>query len=197
MKSRFFSGVATVMIVLVLTSCGKLPQSQIDTAKAAVDSAKLEQADIYVASEFTALQDSLNAYMAEVETQKSKFFKNYGDVTVKLEALVAEAATVKSNSVAKKDEVRKEVEALIAEVAVMIADNNTLVMKAPKGKEGAAALEEIRNEMVVIEASVAEANVLFANGEFMTAHDKVKAAMENATTINTELKEAIAKVTRR
>jgi anaerobic glycerol-3-phosphate dehydrogenase len=197
MKSRFFSGVVTVMIVLVLTSCGKLPQTQIDTAKAAVDSAKLEQADIYVASEFTALQDSLNAYMAEVEIQKSKFFKSYGDVTVKLEALVAEAATVKSNSVAKKEEVRKEVEALMAEIAVMITDNNALILKAPKGKEGAAALEEIRNEMAVIEASVAEANVLFTNGEFMAAHDKAKAAMENATTINTELKEAIAKVTRR
>lgn len=197
MKSRFFSGVATVMIVLALTSCGKLPQAQIDTAKAAVDSAKIEQADIYVASEFTALQDSLTAYMAEVEIQKSKFFKSYGDVTVKLEALVAEAATVKSNSIAKKEEVRKEVEALMAAIALMITDNNALILKAPKGKEGAAALVEIKAEMGVIEASVAEANVLFTNGEFMAALDKAKAAMENATTINTELKEAIAKVTRR
>ena len=197
MKSRLFSGIATVMIVLALTSCGKLPQAQIDAAKAAVESAKTEQADIYVTSEFTALQDSLNAYMAEVEVQNSKFFKSYGDVTVKLDNLVATAATVKSNSVAKKEEVRKEVEALMAEIAVLIADNNALILKAPKGKEGAAALQEIRNEMIVIEASVAEANGLFTNGEFMAAHDKAKAAKENATTINAELKEAIAKVTRR
>ncbi len=57
-------------------------------------------------------------------------------------------------------------------------------------------LLEIQNEMTVIEASVAEAATIFANGQFMAALDKLNAAKINATNINTELKEAIAKVRR-
>lgn len=184
------------MIMFVLASCGKLPQTQIDAANAAVEAAKTEQADIYVAAEFTALQDSLNAYLAEVEVQKSKFIKKYGDVTAKLETVVTTATQVKESAVAKKEEVRLEVEALMAEMTALNAENNDLIKKAPKGKEGAAALVEIQNEMTIIEASVAEAGTVFANGEFMTALDKLKAAKTNATNINTELKDAIAKVRR-
>jgi len=68
--------------------------------------------------------------------------------------------------------------------------------KAPKGKEGAAVLEEIRNEMLVIESAVAEANTMYAQSKYMAARDKVNAAIENVKAINTELKDAIAKVKR-
>lgn len=196
MKSRFLSGIGIVMMMLVLASCGKLPQTQIDAANAAVAAAKTEQADIYVPAEFTALQDSLNASLAEVEVQKSKFFKKYADVTVKLESIVTTATQVKDNAVARKEAVRLEVEALMAEMNTLIAENKELIKKAPKGKEGLAALTEIQNEMTVIETSVGEAATIFANGEFMTALDKLNAAKVNATNINTELKEAIAKVRR-
>jgi hypothetical protein len=196
MKSRFLSGIGIVTIMLVLASCGKLPQTQIDAANAAVAAAKTEQADIYVPTEFTALQDSLNAALAEVEVQKSKFFKKYGDVTVKLESVATTATQVKDNAVARKEAVRLEVEALMTEMNALVTENKELITKAPKGKEGAAALLEIQNEMTVIEASVAEAATIFANGEFMTALDKLNAAKVNATNINTELKEAIAKVRR-
>jgi hypothetical protein len=197
MKRIVFSGIVTVALALLVSSCGKLPQAEMDAAKAAVEAAKEAQADIYIPVEFATIQDSLNAYVAQVEAQKSKFFKSYGDVTVKLESVVATAVTVKENAAVKKEEVRVQTETLMAEVTAMIADNKALIVKAPKGKEGAAALEEIRNEMSVIESAVAEAAVLFEAGNYMAANDKVKAAIENATSINTELKEAIAKVTRR
>lgn len=197
MKKSVFTGIVTVAIVVLMTGCGKLPQAQIDAAKAAVEAAKTAQADIYAPAEFTQLQDSLNAALAEVEVQNSKFFKSFGDVTAKLEALVPTANTVTETAGVKKEEVRVKTEALIAEVNALIEENKGLITKAPKGKEGAAALNEIKNEMTVIEASMAEAATIFANGEFMAAHDKVMAVKENATSINTELKEAIAKVTRR
>ena len=68
--------------------------------------------------------------------------------------------------------------------------------KAPRGKEGAAVLEQIKTEMATIEASVAEAQALYDKGSYMDASNKVKAANESATGINTELKDAIAKVKR-
>jgi hypothetical protein len=48
--------------------------------------------------------------------------------------------------------------------------------------------------MATIEASVTEAQALYDKGSYMDASNKVKAANESATGINTELKDAIAKV---
>jgi hypothetical protein len=82
----------------------------------------------------------------------------------------------------------------MTEVKAVIEENKTLMTKAPRGKEGAAVLEQIKTEMTTIEASVVEAQALYDKGSFMDALNKVKAAKESATGINTELKDAIAKV---
>jgi hypothetical protein len=68
--------------------------------------------------------------------------------------------------------------------------------KAPRGKEGAAVLEQIKTETATIEASVVEAQGMYDKGTYMDALNKVKAANDRAVGINTELKEAIAKVRR-
>ena len=68
--------------------------------------------------------------------------------------------------------------------------------KAPRGKEGAAVLEQIKTEMATIETAAAEAQALYDKGAYMDALNKVKASNERATSINTELKDAIAKVRR-
>ena len=196
MKGKVFTGIAAAMMLLLLAGCGKAPQAEIDAANAAIESAKVAQADVYLPVEFGQLQDSLNAAMAAVEAGKSTFFKNYKDATVKLEAIVTTASEVSQKAAVRKDEVKVEGEALLAALTAMIAENKALIEKAPKGKEGAAVLEEIKAEMTVIEGVVAEATTLHANGEYMAALDKFKAASENATGINTELKEAIAKVRR-
>ncbi|MDX9929386.1 MAG: hypothetical protein RBS37_05985 [Bacteroidales bacterium] len=196
MKKLFFSGIAVVMLVL-MAGCGKLPQAQIDAANAAIEAAKEAQADIYLPAEFAGLQDSLNVCLTEVEAQKSKFFKSFGDVTTKLEAVAALGTVVKDNAAVKKEEVRVQTETLMNEVNTLVAGTKELLAKAPKGKEGAAALEEIKTEISVIEASVTEAGAAFTGGQFMAANEKLKAAMENISRINTELSEAIAKVTRR
>ena len=66
--------------------------------------------------------------------------------------------------------------------------------KAPRGKEGAAVLEQIKTEMTAIEASAAEAKGMYDAGKYMDASNKIKAAKDSATRINTELNDAIAKV---
>jgi hypothetical protein len=82
----------------------------------------------------------------------------------------------------------------MAAVKAVIEENKTLITKAPRGKEGAAVLEQIKTEMATSETSVAEAQGLYDKGSFMDALNKVKAANASATGINTELKDAIAKV---
>jgi hypothetical protein len=194
MKNKVLMGLATIAMVAFLSSCGKVPQAQIDATNAAVEAAKAAEAAVYVPAEFAAVQDSMNVIMADVEAQKSKLFKKFGPAKIKLDATLALANQVAANAAVKKQEVKKEVETAMTEIKAVIADNKTLITKAPRGKEGAAVIEAIKADMATIESSVAEAQAMYDKGAFMDANNKVKAAKERAVAINTELKEAIAKV---
>ena len=189
-------GLAAIAMVAFLSSCGKVPQEKIDAVNAAIAAAQTAEAAVYVPAEFTAVQDSMKAIMAEVEVQNGKLFKKFGPVTVKLDATLAAANQVAANAAVKKEEVKKEVETLMTGIKATITENVALMKKAPRGKEGAAVLEQIKTEMATIEASVTEAQGLYDKGAFMDASNKIKAANERAVAINTELKEAIAKVRR-
>jgi predicted small lipoprotein YifL len=194
MKNKVLMGLATIVMVAVLSGCGKKPQVEIDAANAAIEAAKTAEAPVYVPAEFAAVQDSMNSVMANIAAQESKLFKKFGPAKLKLEATKAAADQVAANAAVKKAEVKKEVETLMTDIKAVIVENGTLVKKAPRGKEGAAVLEQIKTEMATIEASVAEAQGLYDKGAYMDADNKVKAAKERAVSINNELKDAIAKV---
>ena len=187
-------GLAAIAMVAVLSSCGKKPQAEIDATNAAIAAAKTAEAAVYVPAEFTAVQDSMTAIMADITVQESKLFKKFGPAKLKLESTLALANKVAADAAAKKEEVKKEVEATLTSIKTVIEENKTLMGKAPRGKEGAAVLEQIKTEMATIEASVVESQGLYDKGSYMDALNKVKAANDRATGINTELKEAIDKV---
>ena len=194
MKNKVLMGLAAIAMVAFLSSCGKVPQAKIDATNAAIEAAQTAEAAVYVPAEFTAVQDSMNSINAAIEVQKSKLFKKFGPLEVKLDATLAEANKVATDAAAKKEEVKKEVETTMASVKAVIDENGTLMKKAPRGKEGAAVLEAMKTDMATIEASVAEAQALYDKGSYMDALNKVKAANDKATGINTELKDAIDKV---
>jgi hypothetical protein len=194
MKNKVLMGLAAIAMVAVLSSCGKKPQVEIDATNAAIEAAKTAEAAVYVPAEFAAVQDSMSVILADVAAQESKLFKKFGPAKLKLQETLTLANKVAADAVAKKEEVKKEVETSMTEVKAVVVENTDLMKKAPRGKEGAAVLEQIKTEMATIEASVVEAQGLYDKGAFMDALNKVKAAKESATGINTELKDAIAKV---
>jgi hypothetical protein len=197
MKNKVLMGLAAIAMVALLSSCGKVPQTEIDATNAAIAAAQAAEANVYVPAEFTALQDSMNAINAAVETQKSKLFKKFGPIKENLAKTLTLANTVAANAATKKEEVKKEAETLLTDIKAVIEDNGKLLLKAPRGKEGAAVIEQIKADMATINTSVADAQGLFDKGSYMDALNKIKAAKEKADGINTELKDAIAKVKKR
>lgn len=199
MKKSVFSISALVLMALLISSCAKVPQVELDSAKAAVEAAKTVEANRYLPEEFNAINDSYNAAVTAIEAEKSKFFlsRSYKEVTEKLNAISASTEELKTKTEERKAQVRDEVQATVTAVTQLIAENKELLKKAPKGKEGKAALEAIQNDITVIEASLNEINTLVTNGDYLTAQDKVNAANTKATSINEELKAAIAKVKRK
>ena len=193
MKNRILIGLAALAMVAFLSSCGKVPQAKIDAVNAAIDSAKVLQADVYVPAELAAVVDSMKAISAEVEVQNSKLFKKFGEVEVKLDQALAAVQKVQTDAVAKKEEVKKAVETLLTDIKTVIAENAKLMVRAPRGKEGAAVLEQMKNEMTTVETSVTDAQGMYDKGAYMDAFNKVTAAKETADKINGELKDAIKK----
>jgi hypothetical protein len=196
MKNKIlFSALILGLLVVLATGCQKPPDAQLALAKQAVDSAKNAEAGTYIPAEFNAIQDSLNMVATNIETIKAQSFwkRDYKPSVAQLDAIVVAANAAVTNAVAKKAEVKAKVETSLTEVAAIVAEDKALILKAPKGKEGKAALEAIQQDLTAVEAAVAEATTLYNAGTYMAANDKVSAAIEKANSIKQELTDAIAK----
>lgn len=182
-------------IAILATSCAKVPQPEIDAAKAAVEAAKAAEANRYIPAEFNALNDSLNTALTIVEEQKSKFalFRSYKTAKAKLVATTALAEKVKENAGIRKEQVKAEVQQSMTDAMTLVEEVKALILKAPRGKEGKEALEAIQNDLTLVEASLTEVSTLVNNGDYLTAQDKVNAAKEKAASLKMELEEVIAK----
>ncbi len=194
-RKYFILGLGVILMLALVSGCAKAPQESVDTAKAAVDAAKQAEADRYLADEFKAAQDSLNAALAEIETQNSKFAltRNYNKAAALLESATTLANSAAANVEAKKDEVKKEAEQLQADLQTALTDAKALLKKAPKGKEGREALDAIKNELTTIETSMTEVPALIDSGDFLGAKDKLTAWLQKVNQIKDELNQAIAK----
>lgn len=186
-------GFAAIVMVVVLSSCGKVPQAQIDATKAAIEAAKAAEVNVYLPDEFAKVQDAMNTVLADVETQKSKLFKKFGDVKVKLDEVTNMANQAVAGVAAKKEEVKNQTQTLLNDIKAVAEENTKLVPKLPRGKEGAQVIEQIKTDLTGVESAVAEAQGLFDKGSFMDAMNKVKAAKAKADALNSEIKEALRK----
>jgi hypothetical protein len=193
MKNKILLGLAAIAMVAVLASCGKKPQAEIDATNAAIAAAQTAEANIYLPGEFAALQDSMNAINAKIAEVDGKLFKNYKTVVADLAKVQTAAETVTTNVAVKKDEVKKEVEGLLNNIKAVVAENAKLLPKLPRGKEGAAVIEQIKGDLNAVDATVAEAQSLFDKGTYMDALNKIKAATDKANSLNAEIKEILTK----
>ncbi|HAX93768.1 MAG TPA: hypothetical protein DCY25_07470 [Bacteroidales bacterium] len=186
-------GLAIISMVVALTSCGKKPQVEIDAVNAAIEAAKSAEAATYLPAEFAALQDSLNSVMTAITAKEGKMFKNFKAEIAKLGEVTALANTVTANVAAKKEEVKAEVSGMMTAIKTVIDENALLIPKLPRGKEGAAVIEQIKADVATVDAAVAEAQGLFDKGAYMDAMNKIKAAKEKADGLNAEVKEVLTK----
>lgn len=194
MKNKFLLGLMALgLSSLIMVSCSKLPQAEIDEAKAAIENARNAGAEMYVQENFILLQDSMNSVMAGIEAKKSKFLKNYSKSIEKLAGVKAFAEQITQQTETRIVEIKSEIQATVAEAQALVESNKNLILEAPRGKEGTSALEAIKQELSAVEAAINEAGAMMESNELLTALDKAKASKDKAKAINTELSEVIAK----
>ena len=183
---KMMLGFATLIMAVVMISCNKVPQLAIDNATAAVEALKTVEADRYLASEFTAINDSLTTVMAAIEAEKTGA-KNFKPLTEKLEWIATTAETMKADAETSKAEVRTEVENVLAGLTTMVGQEKDLLGKVNINNRNRTAIETIQNEITVLESAVSEVNTLVSNGDYLTALEKVNVAQIKAPSIHNDL----------
>ena len=196
MKKGLLKLVAFSFLVVSLASCAKAPQAEIDAANVSIEAAKTAGADRYAPESFNAASEALKTSLTAVEEQNSKFalFRNYDAAKTTLASVGTLSTKAVEETTAKKAALKAEVTQSITDLTAVIAADKELLAKAPKGKEGKAALEAIGQEIAVVETVNTEVTAGVANNEdILTLSDKIKPAVEKAKAINTELTDVIAK----
>jgi hypothetical protein len=194
-KKRFLLTLGVVVVLSLVIGCAKAPQQEVDAAKAALEAAKTAEGDRYLPDLYNAAQDTLNAALAEIETQNSKFAltRNYGKAKQLLASALNLSNQVSADVAAKKEEVKADVAQKLTDLNTSIADTKALLKKAPRGKEGREILEAMTSDLTTVENSTADVNALVEKGDFLAAKDKVNAALAKVNSIKEELTNAIAK----
>jgi hypothetical protein len=182
-----FTFVLTLAIALMLVSCGEVPQTEIDDAKAALDAAKNAEADKYVPELYNAAKRTLDNAMAMVETEKDAMFSNYDEATAELQK-AKEAANQAAEAVpAKKEEVKAEVENLLAQIPELVNETKMKWKKAPRGKGTHEPLQLIKKDIENTEASVADVNTTLEQGDLLLARQKAQDIINKLRSIQAEL----------
>ena len=194
---KYFVFFTVITVTLIFSSCAKAPQAEMDAAKAALEQAKVAQADIFLETEFVAIQDSVNKAATEIQSQKSKVFGNYKGAKQTLENVNTQAADLVEKTEVRKQEVKNEVVATQAEIVSLMEENNKMVEIAPKGKEGKEALAAIKSDLTSINASASEIQALLESNELIAAQTKANAVKQKASGINAELKTVLEKYMRK
>ncbi len=184
--------IPAALVIVISGGCSNVPQEEIDSARAAIDHAKLAGAERYTPDLYLALQDSMNAVLVRLESEQSKLIKNFSDIKVELEEVIQLADEVTLKTGERKEMLKEEILATISEVKSLIDENRKLLLEAPRGKEGTSALVAIRGEIDAVDAAIDEARIMMDQGDYLTIHEKALAARVSAENIHAELSGVIA-----
>lgn len=194
-KKSLVAVLGVLLVVVAFTGCAKAPQALVDSTKAALDAAKAAEANRYVPADFKAAQDSLQAALTEIETQNAKFalMRSYKKAQASLDAATNLANTAAGKVADAKAAVQAEVGQKLVDLTAAVDEANKLFKKAPRGKESKEVLTAIKADIDAVVAAQPEIQATLEAGDFLTAKDKVNAALAKIKAVVEELNNAIAK----
>jgi hypothetical protein len=194
MKKFFRFFILGVFVMALFSSCSKQPTEAIDSAKAAIEAASKEGADIYAADGLKKLNDDLQAAMDEVSTQGKKFFKSFGTAKEMLAKVQTDADALKATIPARKEEAKAAAETALTEAKAAWEEAKALLEKAPKGKGTKADIEAMKADLAGLETAAGEAMATFEGGDYFGAKEKAMVIKEKSMAISDQVKTALEKV---
>jgi hypothetical protein len=182
MKRQHLITVITVAgLCMMMFGCAKEPTREMSAARAAFDSAKAAQADLYQAAQFALVDSSLKAVTADIEKQKAvaPFKRKYDIAKAGLVSVAALAADLRVKASEEKARVKADVDSGIAKAKMMAMDAKNSLKKPAKSKRAKAAAAAARKKLGEIQIVIRDAQTAQASGDFLGAREKINAAIAN------------------
>lgn len=194
--------VVLILMVLVLASCAKPPETELDAAEAELSRAQDVEAPVYAAADYRAAMDSLDAARNEVDRQSAKFalFRNYGAAKEKAIAAGEAARRAAEAAAGNKEEMQEEAERTLAEAQQAIADvreklDSDLGKRLARAKGQRQAINQIRAELDAREAVLEEVRQAQLEERYADAARMARGALSDVKGHDEEVSRAIAKMT--
>jgi chromosome segregation ATPase len=179
----------------MFVGCASQPTQEIDAAKAAIEAATTEGANVYAADQLTALNDSLNAAIEEAKAQTGKLFKSNAEAKTKLAQIKSDAEALKATIPAKKEEAKNNAITVQTETKALVEEAKTLVASAPTAKDSQADIEAFKADLTALDEALLEVQKGIDAQDYIGATEKCKSIKEKATNITDQIKQAIEKIT--
>lgn len=194
MKNAIKVFVLGIFVLSLFSSCAKQPTQEINDAKAAVEAATKEGADVYAADELKKLNADLTAALDEVATQDKKFFKKFTTAKDMLAKVKADAEALKATIPAKKEAAKNAALTAQQEARAALDEAKALLEKAPRGKGTKADIEAFTADLKGLEDSFPEIQAAIDKEDYFGASNKAASIKEKAASVSEQIKAAIEKV---
>jgi hypothetical protein len=186
---RYLKTLIPVLLVLALVSCAKVPQADIDAAKAAVN-AVTKNADVaaYAPDSLKAATDKVAALDAEVNAQAKKgaLSRNFD----KVKSLITEAKTAadkaKTDAGKNKERVKAEAGDLINAMAKNLPEIEKSV-KALSKKLSTSQLKDINTQLANGKTAITDAAKQLESGNYAAAKALALSVQQNANELQATL----------
>lgn len=196
MFMRVSSTLVALALVGLVTGCGKAPVDQFEAGKAALENARLAEADQYAPELFKEATDSLNAAAVEIEKQDGRFatFRSYGKAEQTITAAQQLVQQAIDQAAVEKENVRVADSALVVEIEALIADTKAALKAAPRGKGSSVDLKVMQADIDAAVAALAVATEDYNAGSYLTANQKLQAVKLQVLKVKGDIDAAVAKL---
>jgi DNA repair exonuclease SbcCD ATPase subunit len=115
---RFHVFVAAIVFTVLVSSCAKTPDEQVQQAEAALEAAEEAGAQRYAPDAWRRAKESMERLNAELSVQEEKFrlFRNFKTARILAEEALSAADQAKDEAESKKAQLRAEIAGMIADV---------------------------------------------------------------------------------
>ncbi len=185
-----------IAVVAVLgTACAKPPTLEIDSARAALESAATAEAEEYASGAFEEAQTALELLDDELTVQEGKFalVRNYDKATELAAAALNQAQAASSAAIAEKEAVQAETRELIAATQTSLVEVRELLANAPKGKGSEADLAMLSADLLEAEGSLMGIETSITDGDLYDARTAAQVAYEAVQEVKRSIEEAQAR----
>jgi hypothetical protein len=184
MQSPRFILILLLVAGFGLSACSTPPDQELEAAQGALLAADEAEADIYLAEQFSAAEDSLAAARTEIDTQSqaSALGRSYTRARALLAYVTETAGTLQTLAPEAIETTRIEADSLIAEAGRILASAESLAPKAPR-----ATLASIQAERGSAYAALNDAMAAHSAGSYKAARDLATDAVAKASVILEQL----------